>query len=216
MKIGGFLKLTLIDYPGELASEIFCKGCNFRCLYCHNYHLIYPGFFSDDLSLDYVYEYLAKNKNKITGLVISGGEPLLQKDIAAFLKKIKSDYRVKVKIDTNGYETDMLKEIIKNKLADCVAMDIKASPDNYSKICGVNVNVDRILDSANLLMSTDIKTYFRMTVVKNLTTKNDIDFAKKLVGDKIIFQNYKRPKFLPANLPKFDELSEIEFSYLIN
>jgi|YNPMSStandDraft_2_1061718.scaffolds.fasta_scaffold00094_36 pyruvate formate lyase activating enzyme len=214
--IGNFLKLTLIDYPGELACEVFCQSCNFRCLYCHNIHLVIPEYFSSPIDIDNIFEYIEKNKNKLTGVVISGGEPLFSKNILNFLKEIRRKFAIKIKIDTNGSFPELTRQIIESNLADCIAIDIKASPENYDKVCGTKTNPENILTSIEILQKSKIEKAFRMTVVKGLIEKKDIEFAKKITEGKIIFQNYRRPNFLPVNFPAFEEMTEENFRIFVN
>ncbi len=126
MHIGGFQKMTMLDYPGKVACTIFTYGCNFRCPFCHNASLVTdkPEFFSEDEVLSY----LTKRAGVLDGVCISGGEPLLQSDIFEFIKKVK-DKGLLVKLDTNGSFPEKLKYAMDEKLIDYVAMDIKNSKE---------------------------------------------------------------------------------------
>jgi pyruvate formate lyase activating enzyme len=98
MKIGGFEKQSFIDWEGRMAAVIFTKGCNFRCGYCHNPELVYPELMqqSNDISEDYVFDFLLSRQNWLDGVVITGGEPTLQRDLQDFIKKIKkTGYAIK-------------------------------------------------------------------------------------------------------------------------
>jgi len=124
MKIGGFQKISLSDYPGKIASVVFTQGCNLRCPFCHNPELIdvnEPGKFE----LSEIIGYLKNNRKFIEAVVISGGEPTIQEDIISFIRQIKS-MRYLVKLDTNGTNPLILsKLLITERLIDYIAMDLK-------------------------------------------------------------------------------------------
>ncbi|MBN2762441.1 MAG: anaerobic ribonucleoside-triphosphate reductase activating protein, partial [Bacteroidales bacterium] len=167
MKIGGFIKQSLIDYPGKIVAVIFTQGCNFRCGYCHNPQLVLPELFENELSYtpDIIFQYLQEHKNWLDGVVVTGGEPTIHNDLPEFLKKIK-DYGYLVKLDTNGSNPFILEKIIKNKLTDFIAMDIKTLPerDFYFEITGIQNIPDiaeRIIASVILLKNSGVDVEFR-------------------------------------------------------
>lgn len=126
MRIGGFTKQSFIDWEGKTTAVIFTKGCNFRCEYCHNPELVYPKLMeqSEDILETEIFDFLSTRKNWLDGVVITGGEPTLQKDLKELIVKIKKmDFAVK--LDTNGFFSKILKELLKSNLIDYVAMDIK-------------------------------------------------------------------------------------------
>ena len=125
MRIGGYEKLSTVDYPGELACAIFLVGCNFNCGYCHNPSLISGN--GNYVEKEEVMEYLRLRKDMLDAVCISGGEPTCNKDLKDFIKEIKA-LGYKVKLDTNGTNPFVVKELIDEKLIDYVAMDLKASP----------------------------------------------------------------------------------------
>ena len=142
MTISGMEKLTLLDYPANTACLIFTQGCNFRCPFCHNKNLLMDTNGDGIIDENEVLNYLKKRKGLVDGICISGGEPLLQRDIESFIKKIK-EIGVKVKLDTNGSNPQKLKKLIDMGLIDYVAMDIKNDFSNYDKTSGVdNINID--------------------------------------------------------------------------
>ncbi len=192
LRISGFNKLTLLDYPGYMACIIFTQGCNYKCSFCHNSKLI--GRKNDEsYKEEEILEFLEKRKNILEGICISGGEPLIQKELKEFLIKIK-DIGYKVKIDTNGSYPDALKDLIDNKLVDYVAMDIKNDFNNYEKTAGVT-NIDNIKKSIDILLNSDIDYEFRTTIVKELhTMDNIINIAKLIKGTK----NYYLQKFIDS------------------
>lgn len=181
MKFGGLQKLTLLDYPGKMACTVFTSGCNLRCPFCHNAGLV-THIDGDFIGQEEILQFLSTRKGKLEGLCLTGGEPLLNKDVANFLSEVKK-MGFSVKLDTNGTFPDLLKQLIDDKLVDYVAMDIKNSQAKYSLTCGVNVDLDKIRQSVELLKSGKADYEFRTTVVRQLHTEQDIeDIAQWLVG----------------------------------
>jgi pyruvate formate lyase activating enzyme len=173
MKLAGLQKTTLLDFPGKVAATVFTYGCNFRCPFCHNASLV-KGNGTDVLTDADFFAFLDKRRGILDGVCVTGGEPLLNRDIADFIKAIK-DKGFLVKLDTNGSNPHLLSELIDSGLVDYVAMDIKNSPDNYGKTAGVmNFDIQPINDSIDLLMNSAIDYEFRTTVVKELHTAADI------------------------------------------
>ena len=168
MTISGMEKLTLLDYPANTACLIFTQGCNFRCPFCHNKNLLMDTNGDGIIDENEVLDYLKKRKGLVDGICISGGEPLLQRDIESFIKKIK-EIGVKVKLDTNGSNPQKIKKLIDMGLIDYVAMDIKNDFSNYDKTSGVdNINIENIKKSIDILENSNIEYEFRTTVVKEL------------------------------------------------
>lgn len=193
MNIGGFQKLTLLDYPELVACIVFTAGCNFRCPYCHNGGLVIESESITLESEETIFNYLIKRRGILDGVVISGGEPLLQEDIEEFIKKIKV-LGYKVKLDTNGTMPDKLEGLLRKGLVDYVAMDIKNSSKSYYKAIGHKYNsvVKSIKKSIDILKNSDIEYEFRTTVVKGIHSKEDIiEIAKWIKGDmKYYIQSY--------------------------
>lgn len=193
MIISGFQKLTLVDYPEHIACLIFTQGCNFRCPFCHNRDLIECFSSKNQIDESEIFNYLDKRKGLIDGVCISGGEPLLQKDIALFMKFIK-DKGYKIKLDTNGSKPLVLKKLIEENLVDYVAMDVKNSYSNYGKTSGIdNINVDNIKQSIQILKNSNIDYEFRTTVVKELHSFENIKEICQYLGPdvKYYIQNYR-------------------------
>lgn len=193
MKIYGLQKLTLLDYPGKTACTIFTGGCNFRCPFCHNALLVTDIDSSNTYTEEYILDFLAKRKGLLDGVCITGGEPLIQGDIAEFMKKIK-ELGYKVKLDTNGTFPERLEELLENRLVDYVAMDIKNSKEKYAQTAGIkNLNLSDIEKSINILKSSDIDYEFRTTIVKEFHTVSDIEnIAEWIKGAKAYFlQNFE-------------------------
>lgn len=211
MRISGHEKLTLTDYPGHIATIVFTQGCNFRCPFCQNSTLL--GYDDGLINESEIFKYLEKRKNVLEGVVVSGGEPTLQKDLKLFIRKIK-DLGLKVKLDTNGSNYDVLKDLIDEKLVDYVAMDVKNTFDDYNEICGVNVKIDNIKKSIALLREKNCDYEFRTTIVSEY---HDIDKILKLCNeyknDKYFLQNFRDSEnVLLKNLHSFSdsELKEIK------
>ena len=191
MLIKGLQKTTLLDFPQKVACTVFTGGCNFRCPFCHNASLVK---LVDDERIDEneFFSFLKKRVNILDGVCITGGEPLLQKDIFEFIKKIK-DFGYAVKLDTNGAYPGELERLTKAGLIDYVAMDIKNSKNKYSETCGVNVRLDDIQKSMDILSASGIEYEFRTTVVRELHSKEDIIDITKWISDapKYFLQSFK-------------------------
>lgn len=182
MLISGLQKLTLLDYPGHVACTVFTGGCNFRCPFCHNAPLVVPERVAQDTDEDYVLAFLKKRQGVLDGVAVTGGEPLLHKDIPQFLAKVK-ELGYKIKLDTNGSFPDLLEEIIKSGLADRVAMDIKNSPEGYTLATGIEKpDMASIERSKNLLLHGSTDYEFRTTVVKGIHTAESIRGAAEWIS----------------------------------
>ena len=210
MVISGFEKLTLLDYPGKTACLVFTQGCNFRCPFCHNKDLLCNGCDSK-FKEEEIFDYLEKRKGLIDGVCITGGEPLLQKDIEKFILKIK-EMGFLVKLDTNGSNPDKLSKLI--NIVDYVAMDIKNDFLDYGKTSGVNkINIENIKRSIKIIEDSNIEYEFRTTIVKQLHNLDKIIDICKYLGPnaKYYIQNYKDcDTVLSKGLTGFDN-KELEY-----
>ncbi|MBQ2274848.1 MAG: anaerobic ribonucleoside-triphosphate reductase activating protein [Clostridia bacterium] len=174
MKISGFQKMTVLDFPGKVACTVFTSGCNLRCPFCHNARLVTHKAEEDEMDENEILTYIYKRKGLLDGVCITGGEPLLQPDIEDFIRKIK-DAGFAVKLDTNGFYPEKLERLINEGLLDYVAMDIKNSPTEYAKTCGFReVGLAPVEKSKNLLLQNRVDYEFRTTVVKELHTKESL------------------------------------------
>lgn len=190
MNIAGVQKVTLLDYPGKVACEIFTQGCNFECPFCQNSSLI-PITNTGEFSEEEIFEYLNLRKNILDGVVITGGEPTVQKDLKSFIKKIK-DLGLLVKLDTNGGNPKVLQELIDEDLVDYVAMDIKNIFNKYNITAGKRINLDNIKKSIEILKASKIDYEFRTTIIKEMHSLDDIVNICKLVGNaKYYLQNFE-------------------------
>ncbi len=200
MVIGGLEKLTLIDYPGELAAIVFTQGCNFRCHFCYNPMLVWPvkegklkykrdhSFFEEND----LFDFLRSRIGKLSGVVITGGEPTLHQDLPEFLKKVK-DLGYKIKLDSNGTNPEMLKRVLDLELVDYLAMDIKNSPARYDKAVNVGVNLDKLQESIKMIIESGLPHEFRTTVVPGIHTKEDFRGMGEMIrgADKWYLQFFK-------------------------
>lgn len=168
MQIHGFNKTTLLDYPEHVAATVFTGGCNFRCPFCHNAGLVLNFGTEETISEEEVLVHLKKRQGILEGVCITGGEPTLQKDLKEFIYKLK-EMEYLVKLDTNGYQPQVLWNLIQEGLLDYVAMDIKASKENYGVAAGVaDFDISRIEESVAILKSSSVAYEFRTTVVKGI------------------------------------------------
>ena len=187
MIIKGFQKTTLLDFPGKVAATIFTGGCNFRCPFCHNASLVLNPNEVDNIDEEYVLSYLKKRKGILDGVCITGGEPMLQKDILSFIKKIK-EIGLLIKIDTNGSYFDALKAVIDSGCVDYIAMDIKNSFEKYAMTIGLLQMPEDIKKSVSLIMECGVDYEFRTTIVKELHTLEDVEaISREIKGAKRYF-----------------------------
>lgn len=192
MIFGGFQKLTLLDYPGKVSCTLFTRGCNFYCPFCHNAFLVDVDERLEKIEENEILDYLKKRQGILEGVCITGGEPLLNKDLDLFMEKVKG-LGYSIKLDTNGSMPEKLKDLVKRGLVDYVAMDVKNSLDKYALTAGCEkIKLNDIEESIDFLLSGAVDYEFRTTVVKELHTPEDIEnLAKRIKGTKKYFlQNF--------------------------
>jgi len=231
--IGGLQKTTLIDYPGKVACTVFLVGCNFRCPWCYSSELVLPEKIKNQpkISKKEFLSFLKGKKRLLDGVVVCGGEPTLNKDLPEFLNQIK-DLGFLVKLDTNGSNPKMLERLIKQKLVDYVAMDIKAPLEaksanlrpelrsrerktkNYDRATGVKVNLRDIRKSIEIIKKSGIDYEFRSTIVSGIHAKEDIiQMARDIAPAKAYFlQNFRPEKTLD---PKFEKIKPYPKYFLL-
>lgn len=195
MIIGGLQKFSLLDYPEHLSAIIFTFGCNFRCQYCYNPMLVRPKSVdklsdkpqngegeggSQNISEDDLFSFLASRKGKLDAVVITGGEPTLHKDLPNFIKRIR-DMGFKVKLDTNGTNPDMIEELYAERFLDYCAMDLKASPERYDLVTGVQPDLEKIKKSITIIKESGLPYEFRTTMVPGLVGESDIQGIGELI-----------------------------------
>ncbi len=192
MIISGLQKTTLLDYPGHVASTIFLGGCNFRCPFCHNGDLV-DGPWDAPFDPKEVLAFLKKRSGLLEGVCITGGEPTLHPDLAELIQSIRS-LGLSVKLDTNGYRPDVLKDLCRRGLIDYVAMDIKAGRGNYAAAAGLpGIDIRKIEESVSFLLSDSVPYEFRTTVVKEIHSEHDFyDIGRWIQGCRAYYlQSYK-------------------------
>lgn len=174
MKVYGLQKLTLLDFPGHTAATVFTGGCNLRCPFCHNASLVTEVGEFEPYGEEFVLDFLKKRRGILDGLAITGGEPLLHKDIRAFIEKVRS-LGFAVKLDTNGFFPERLKELAEAGLLDYVAVDVKNSKERYRETVGVpDLDLSPIEETIAFLKEGSVPFEFRTTVVKELHTVENI------------------------------------------
>ena len=193
MHIHGLQKMSMVDFPGKIAATVFTGGCNLRCPFCHNALLVTRLNESPLLEEAEVLKFLHSRRGLLDGVVLTGGEPLLQKDATDFLAKVR-DMGFAIKLDTNGCYPQALSRILEQNLVDYVAMDIKNCRDKYGLTAGLpNFDIASVEESVELLMSGNTDYEFRTTVVKELHTISDIEnIGRWIRGAKRYFlQNFE-------------------------
>ena len=185
MKIGGFIKTTLLDWEGKVACTIYLTGCDFRCPYCHNRDLVLHPDEVEAVDEEKMLRYIEENADFLDGAVISGGEPLLHAGTLQLIKKLRK-LGMKIKIDTNGNHPDVLEDLIGAGLVDMVAMDIKAPlTERYKIVTNSNVNAENVKRSVKVIMNSAPDYEFRTTVVPVLVKPEDIEeICKEIRGAK--------------------------------
>ena len=173
MQIEGLQKLTLLDFPGRVACTVFTPGCNFRCPFCQNASLVINAPQVGAQDMEEFFSFLSKRRGILDGVAITGGEPLLQKDIDVFITRVR-ELGFQVKLDTNGSFPDILKDLVARKLVDYVAVDIKNSPEKYVMTSGcAPAMADRVRETVSFLLTDAVDYEFRTTVVSNFHEADD-------------------------------------------
>ena len=173
MRIQGIQKVTLLDYPDHVACTLFLAGCNFRCPFCHNASLVTRIDPENDVPYGEVMAYLRKRAGILDGVCITGGEPLLARDLEEFIREIR-ELGYLVKLDTNGSSPEKLKSLVEKGLLDYVAMDIKNTPEKYGMTIGIDgYDPSAVMESAAYLLSGAVPYEFRTTVVREFHKRDD-------------------------------------------
>lgn len=171
MKLGGLQEISLLDYPGKISAIVWTVGCNFRCPFCYNTNMVNEE--SDILPIDHVLTFLDERKGKLDALSITGGEPLLHKDLDEFIKKVKMKGFL-VKVDTNGSFPQRLQALLDDQLIDYVSMDVKAPLEKYDLLAGIHVDTNNIMKSVRLIMDNAPDYEFKTTMIPGLLEKKDV------------------------------------------
>ncbi len=225
MLIKGLQKLTLLDFPDRMACTVFTFGCNFRCPFCHNASLVLADRATEDvMPEEEFFTFLARRKGILEGVCVTGGEPTLQPDLPAFLRRIK-DMGYAVKLDTNGYRPAVLKSLVADGLLDYVAMDVKNSLPRYGETVGIpHFDTTPIEESLDYLMEGHVPFEFRTTLVRGLHTADSIrDMSARVAGpERFFLQTFEDSGDLiascqgPLSPAETAEMLEILRSYVPN
>ena len=216
MEIGGLEKSTLIDYPDCIAATVFLLGCNFRCPFCYSSELVLPEKMAEQpkIAEKAFFDFLKERQGLLEGVVICGGEPTIHKDLPDFIKRIK-DLGFLLKLDTNGSNPEMLRELMQKGLVDYVAMDIKAPLGaKYDLATGVKVDLDKIKESIEIIKGSGVDYEFRSTIVPSIHSKEDvIQMAKDISpAKKYYLQNFRGEKTID---PRFEEIKPYAKDFLL-
>jgi len=196
MKIKGFIGVSLVDWDGKVSSVVFLPACNMRCPFCYNTKLVLQSSQMPTVPFEKISSYLEKNRGWIDGVVITGGEPTIHDDLPTLCQGIKK-LGFSVKLDTNGTNPKMMRELIDRGLIDYVAMDVKApfTEEKYSKAAGANTTalLPKIEKTTHTLLKGKVEYEFRTTLVPTLHTTSDIrEICEKIKGcRKYALQNFR-------------------------
>jgi pyruvate formate lyase activating enzyme len=217
LRFGGLQKNSLIDYPGKVACVAFVSGCNFHCPYCHNPELIDPSL--DRYPQAEIIDFLEKRRGFLDAVVISGGEPTLQKGLLSFCEKIKSmDYALKV--DTNGSRPEVLRQLAGSGFVDYFAMDVKTLPHLYNSDFCSSIPPETILECIHLIMESDIEYEFRTTCAKPLVDERVLQDLIRIISGarRYILQTFREYRVLSRDFFKNveNQFSQEELTALKN
>jgi pyruvate formate lyase activating enzyme len=193
MNLKGWVRTSLIDFPDHVATVLFTGGCNFRCPMCHNADLVLRPNQMPALTESEVWAFLERRRGLVNGVVITGGEPTLQRDLTAFLGQLRERH-LDIKLDTNGYYPDVLADLLDDGLVDYVALDIKAPPGKYPLLVGMSdVDVTRVERSVALLQESGVPHEFRTTVVPGMLDDDDVEaIARRIAGaEQYVLQQFR-------------------------
>ena len=180
MRIGGLTKSSLIDFPGKIAAVLHLQGCNLRCPFCHNPELVQPSCFKEPLEETDILEFLTRRRDRLDGVVITGGEPTIHKDLPHLIEKIRA-LGFAIKLDTNGTDPEMVRRLLSDNLLDFIAMDVKAPLQHYDTACGRHIAVEKLRTSIWLIKNSGVDHEFRTTVVPGLHTVREL----KAIADSV-------------------------------
>lgn len=203
VEIKGLEKFAPKDFPGVLACTVFLGSCNFRCPYCHNADLVLNPESLPTFPMDYFIDFLDSRKDWLEGVCVTGGEPLINKELEGFISVLK-ERRLLVKLDTNGSFPSRLSALIQKDLLDSVAMDVKAPLEKYRDVTKSSVNPEDIQKSIEIIMNSSVEYMFRTTVVPGLVEAEDIiKMGQMLRGAKV----FQIQQFSPHNTlePSFEQ-----------
>ena len=193
MRICGIQGISVIDFPGRIASVVFLGGCNFRCPFCHNPELVLRAESQPDISMGDALSTVERRRGLVDGVVITGGEPLINGEELFALLRMLRESGLAVKLDTNGYEIDTLRKVLGTGLVDYVAMDVKTSLDKYGAAAGRALDSGRIRDAIAAISGSGIDHEFRTTCVPGLVEMDDVRSVATLLGhdERYVLQQFR-------------------------
>lgn len=192
IRIGGFQPVSLVDFPGRVASVVFFQGCSFRCPWCHNPSLVQPHLFGETIPEEVILERLERRRGKIGGVVVTGGEPTLQTGLDDFLHRLR-DLGFATKLDTNGAQPEALQRILSEGLVDFVAMDLKAPWGRYDEACGVAVDLEAVQASLSILRASGIPHHLRTTDWAHFDVSEREAIEAIATGSPLRWQEFRPP-----------------------
>jgi pyruvate formate lyase activating enzyme len=182
---------TLLDFPDKTACILWFAGCNMRCAYCYNPDIVRG---KGNLLLSDVLRFIHSRKNLLDGVVLSGGECTLHREIFWLSHKIKS-WNMSVKIDTNGSRPEVLKALIDDKLVDYIALDFKALPGSFEAITRSQLFAT-FEETLKLLLGKGIPFEVRTTVHSGLMSKAHISAMVQFLESKGYHGHYYLQHFV--------------------
>lgn len=215
MLISAVQKFTVLDYPDHTACIVFTPGCNFRCGYCHNPEFVLPELIqkikSDFIDEEVFFHFLEKRKNLLQGVVITGGEPTLMPDLYGFIKKVR-DMGFLVKLDSNGARPEVLQVLLADNLIDYIAMDVKTSMREYTRLVGPRIVPENIERSIHLIQESGVPYEFRTTLIRELHPPEILAaMSEMLRGAKTLFlQSFRPQKTLDPTFGIYHPFSEAD------
>jgi pyruvate formate lyase activating enzyme len=201
-RIVGFNRTSLLDWDGRVSALIYLPGCNFRCPFCHNRQLVLAPEEYEEIPFDFIESFVRENSEFLDGIVVTGGEPTIHKDLPELIRRIKG-LGMRVKLDTNGSNPEMLEDLIRAGLIDYIAMDLKAPLDQrYDDLAGVHVDVEKLKRSIKVIMESGIEYEFRTTMVPILLKPEDYESMAAFIGTakKYVLQHFVPKNTLDPNL----------------
>lgn len=192
MRIGGCQKTSLVDFPGKVAAVVFAQGCDFRCPWCHNRQLVDPDRFGPGIPVDDVFRHLAARVGKLSGVVVSGGEPTLQPGLADFFGQVRA-LGFSTKLDTNGSRPGVVEGLVSRGLLDFVAVDLKAPWDRYDEACGKEVDADALRGTIAILRSSGIAHQLRTTDWAEFSSAERAEIEAIARGSPHVWQPFRHP-----------------------
>ncbi len=209
-RIAGFNRTSLLDWDGCVTAVIYLPGCNFRCPFCHNRQLVLTPEDYEDIPLDFVEDYIRDNSEFLDGIVVTGGEPTTHGDLPDLIRRIKA-LGMRVKLDTNGTNPEMIKDLIDSGLVDFVAMDLKAPLDaSYDDLAGTTVDIEKVKRSIHIIMTSGIDYEFRTTMVPILLKPQDYERMAAYIGTakKLVLQHFSPRNTIDPNLSVIKPLDD--------